>query len=144
MPQRETNLLLFEIDVSGENEQESIDAANGEFMMSSIILPMVGSAIIFFLYLVLAAILIRKFNATGDVGFIWLGIAAIAWPIVANLIRGQIAMRSIKVAAAAPPPGNTLLVSFDLVQRAVEVALLIVAARFLSSQMKQKSDKGAK
>jgi hypothetical protein len=121
--------------------------------MSSVILTMVGSVVLFLLYLALAAILIRKFKATGDVGFVWLAVATVLWPILVNLIGGQIMRYSTNVhpakAAAAVStsygalhPPSLLLTSFDLAQKAVGVVLMIVAVLALSSQLEKRAADG--
>ncbi len=101
--------------------------------MSSIIAPMLGSAVLFFLYLWLAAILVRKYKATGDLGFVWLAIATIAWPIVAGYAGGQLAHHYLSAHPCKPHDAMKspdVLALFNLGQRAVELLLLMVAVRF--------------
>jgi hypothetical protein len=38
------------------------------------------------LHLAIAVILLRKFMRTRDVGFIWLGVAVVIWPLVSKLL----------------------------------------------------------
>ncbi|MGC2162798.1 MAG: hypothetical protein WA634_12865 [Silvibacterium sp.] len=54
--------------------------------MASIILPIFASAVLFVLYLLLAAMLLRKYKSTGDKGFLWLGLAVVLWPLASNLM----------------------------------------------------------
>ena len=47
-------------------------------------------ALVVILHLAIAVVLVRKYVRTRDVGFIWLGIALVLWPVVSSLLdRGQ-------------------------------------------------------
>jgi len=114
--------------------RETLTPETGEFVMLSAILPMLGSAVLFLLYLGLAAILVRKYKATGDLGFVWLILATIAWPIVASYAGGQLTLHYLRAHPYKPGVAGMkhpdVFALFNMFQRAVEVLLLIVAVRF--------------
>ena len=45
-------------------------------------LPSVLFGIALALHLVLAVVLVRKYLQTRDVGFVWLGMAVVIWPVI--------------------------------------------------------------
>ena len=102
--------------------------------MSSIIVPIIGSGIIFVLYLALAVALARKYQRTRDVGFVWLGVAVVLWPFLANLARWGVAlsMQHSSHGQLAAVAGGNLVGLFDLLQRGVELLLLLLAVFCLS------------
>jgi hypothetical protein len=114
-------------------------------MMSSFILPIFGSAIIFVLYLALAAILIRKYQATGNVGFVWLGVAVIVWPLVARLLvmsAGTLARHSMShqaIGGNAVDAANGLLAFLNLIEQIIEIGLLIVAVQAFAKKAGEKA-----
>jgi len=107
--------------------------------MSSVILPILGSAVLFVAYVALAAILIRKYKSTGDPGFLWLVIALVGWPILANYIGSELTLHYLRshpskpnaAGAAILNPKDSFLHFYDLLQRLIEVLLVIFAVRFL-------------
>ncbi|MGB0122912.1 MAG: hypothetical protein WA419_21655 [Silvibacterium sp.] len=104
--------------------------------MSSIIVPIIGSGIIFVLYLALAAALMRKYQRTRDVGFVWLGVAAVLWPFLANVARWGMALfmqHSSHGQLIAVAGGNPVGL-FDLLERGVELLLLLLAVFCLSKK----------
>ena len=120
-------------------------AANGRPIMLSALFPILASAIMFLLYLALAAVLIRKHKSTGDAGFLWLGVAVVLWPLVSNLIfswGGQLLMQHFMnghtAEHAASGTGLTSSgnpqIALDLVQKAIGIVLLLIAVRFLSQK----------
>ncbi len=44
-------------------------------------------ALVLGLYAAVAVILVRKYVRTRDVGFVWLGVAVVAWPLASLLLR---------------------------------------------------------
>lgn len=120
-------------------------AANGRPNMLSALFPILASAIMFLLYLALAAVLIRKYKSTGDAGFLWLGVAVVLWPLASNLIfswGGQILMQHSmnghtaghSASGTGLTSGGNLQIVFDLIQKAIGVVLLLIAVRFLSQK----------
>ena len=43
------------------------------------------AALTIFLHLAIAVILVQKYRRTKDVGFIWLGLAVVIWPLVSGV-----------------------------------------------------------
>jgi hypothetical protein len=115
--------------------------------MSEVIQPLVGSAIVFALYMVLAAYLLRKYKSTGDVGFLWLGAAVVAWPIVANLL-GWCGHALTEHFVNAHRNGRhtfrwglglsaTLSMYFGFLQQVIGIGLLLMAVHSLSKSREQ-------
>jgi hypothetical protein len=111
--------------------------------MISAFFPIFASAIMFLLYLAIAAALIRKYKNTGDMGFLWLGLAVVLWPLVSNLIfgwGGHILMQHFMnshpakhpASGTGPASGGNLQIALDLVQKAIGLVLLLIAVRILS------------
>jgi hypothetical protein len=44
-------------------------------------------AITVVLYLAIATMLVRKYLRTRDVGFVWLGVAVVVWPLLSSLLQ---------------------------------------------------------
>jgi hypothetical protein len=112
--------------------------------MESIILPIFASAVLFVLYLLLAAILLRKYKSTGDKGFLWLGLAVVAWPLAANLLSmgaQDLLLRSQQGHLVGVFPFSlvqrkvlsvdSLAACGELVRRMVGLVLLMIAASTL-------------
>ena len=111
--------------------------------MSGMMVPLLMSAVVFAFYMVLVAALLRKYKSTGDVGFVWLGVAVILWPFVSNLLGwgGHIVMThfvSSHAAGKQPVDGNGVsngsLVGavFQMLQRVIGIGLLLVSIHFLA------------
>jgi hypothetical protein len=112
--------------------------------MFTALLPILAAAVLFVLYLALASVLIRKYKSTGDVGFLWLGVAIILWPIASNVIVGwsghALMQHALSNHHSAKPNGlsksgaafaSDVSALLDLLQRAVELVLVMFAVRFL-------------
>jgi len=99
-------------------------------------LPSLFSTLVVAFYLALAVVLIRKYLRTRDVGFVWLGVAVVVWPLVSflvrpamgalfqRMIRGQIEIGQMTVGQAAYIVGS--------IQQLITLGLLLVAAILLS------------
>jgi hypothetical protein len=46
------------------------------------------AALAFGLHIVIAFILVRKYLRTRDIGFVWLGVAVVVWPLLSKLLDG--------------------------------------------------------
>jgi hypothetical protein len=114
--------------------------------MASIVLPVFASAVLFVLYLALAAILLRKYKSTGDKGFLWLGTAVVVWPLAANLLSAgaqDLLQRSLHGQLSGVFPfslvqrkvmsAESLVECVVLVRRMVGLLLLMIASRVLLS-----------
>lgn len=55
--------------------------------MLPLLLPVIGSAVVFLLYLALAAAAIRRYKHTGDKRFLWLLAGIVGWLVVARLLN---------------------------------------------------------
>lgn len=112
--------------------------------MSSVILPMLGSAALFVLYLGLAAILVRKYKATGDAGYLWLVIALVGWPLLANYIGSELTLHYLRTHPSKPNtaailnPKDKFLHLYDLLQRVIGILLVIFAVYFLGKTENEK------
>jgi hypothetical protein len=111
--------------------------------MSAIIFPLFASAIVFVLYLVLLATLLRKYKSTGEAGFVWLGLAVIVWPILSNLlgwgghalIEHIVSNHLFKPKAsqgAGLNPTDSLSILLDFVRQFVGIILLLISVHFLA------------
>lgn len=90
----------------------------------------------FVFYLALAAILAFKYSRTRDVGFIWLGVAVIIWPLASSLFEDDL-IRHFVTFLGEPVTIGSFVTSLNLVRNLIGVALLLVAALYLC---KAKSD----
>jgi hypothetical protein len=113
-------------------------------------LPNVLAALALVLHLVIAVVLIRKYLLTRDIGFVWLGIAAVIWPLVSvvlqngervlidNLVRGQlVGFYPFNLVERGQVTIGSLVASFGFLHQLIEVSLLLVAVVYL---YKTKSD----
>ena len=58
--------------------------------MATVTVLTVLAALAVVLHFVIAIILVRKYLRTRDVGFVWLGVAVVIWPLVSLLLeRGE-------------------------------------------------------
>jgi hypothetical protein len=56
-------------------------------MKMPVLLNPILFAIVVALYLALATVLVRKYLRTRDVGFAWLGMAVVVWPLLSSLLQ---------------------------------------------------------
>jgi hypothetical protein len=97
------------------------------------------------LYVAIAAILVRQYLRTRDVGLVWLGLAVIGWPAVSRLleigekvfidrlIRHQpVGFYPFTLVASGQITIGSLMTSFAVFQKLIGVCLLLVAVLYLS------------
>jgi hypothetical protein len=107
-------------------------------------LPSVLVAFGVLLYLVVAVVLVRKYVRTRDVGFVWLGIAVIVWPLVTPLLdagervfidrltRHQfVSFYPFSMVARGKMTVGSLVASLQMAERLVGVCLLLIAVIYL-------------
>jgi hypothetical protein len=97
--------------------------------------------------LALALVLVRKYIRTGDVGFVWLGLAGVIWPLVSGLLVSGLLIQDKAVMIAVMITGHffrfypfslhrqasagSVVVVFWSVQQLIGVGLLLVAVLYL-------------
>lgn len=96
------------------------------------------------LYLALAVVLVRKYLRTRDVGFVWLGVAVVIWPLVSGLL--EVGERSLidrlvhghsvgfypfSLVERGQMSAGFLMTSLRLAQQVIGVCLLLVAVLYL-------------
>lgn len=109
--------------------------------MSEFIVPLLMSAVVLVFYMVLVVALLRKYKSTGDVGFLWLGVAVVLWPFASNLLGwgGHVVMvhlaRGHHAAKRAGNgvPGSVLIPElFMMIERIIAIGLLLVSVHYLA------------
>jgi hypothetical protein len=106
---------------------------------------MILAVLAILLHLAIAVVLVRKYLRTRDVGFVWLGVAVVVWPIVSRLLElGERTLidRVVRHEWAGVYPFSLiergqmtlgeLVSSLALVQQLIGVCLLLVAVLYLS------------
>jgi hypothetical protein len=96
------------------------------------------------LLIVVAAVLVRKYFRTQDVGLLWLAVAVVVWPLASRAIEHGALFHFSNPVQGRPGgfyeflmPGNgqvslgTLVVAFTLVQQFIGAGLLLIAALHL-------------
>ena len=96
------------------------------------------------LHLAIAVVLVRKYLRTRDVGFVWLGLAVVIWPLVSRLLEhGELVLidRLVKGQSVGYFPFSLvergqitiggLVTSLNLLQQLVGIGLLLVAVLYL-------------
>lgn len=107
-------------------------------------LPYVLAAFALFLHLVIAVVLVRKYLRTRDVGFVWLGVAVVVWPLVTRLLsagehvfidrlgRHQfVGFYPFSLVARGEMTLGSLVASLQLAEQVVGVCLLLIAVNYL-------------
>jgi hypothetical protein len=107
-------------------------------------LPSIIAAIAVFLHLAIAAILVRKYVRTRDVGFVWLGAAVVVWPLVTRLmeagesvyigrlVRHQfVGFYPFSLVESGKMTLGNLVASVQLVEQLIGVCLLLIAVAYL-------------
>jgi hypothetical protein len=101
------------------------------------------------LHLAIALLLLRRYLRTRDIGFIWLGVAVVVWPLVSRLLDAGVRAsidRALHHQSVIYPFSliehgqitiGGLLMSFALSQQLVGVCLLLIAVLYLA---RSKSD----
>ena len=107
-------------------------------------LPSVIAAFALFLHFAIAVILVRKYMRTHDLGFIWLGVAVVVWPLVTRLLtrlQGVYISRLINhqlvgffpfsLVESGKTSLGSLIASVQLGEQLVGVCLLLIAVAYL-------------
>ena len=100
--------------------------------------------IIVILHLAIGFVLMRKYSQTRDLGFIWLGIAVVAWPLMSRLIAVGVSLSIDRVIhhqsvwfpfnlieSGRVSIGSTIKL-LATSQQLIEVVLLLVAVLYLA------------
>jgi hypothetical protein len=89
--------------------------------------------LIWALYVALGGVLIRKYLRTRDAGFIWLGVAAVLWPMASPLLDSVVMGRIISGHSSSQMTMGEIASLAGLVQQTISLGLLLVAVLYLSS-----------
>jgi hypothetical protein len=93
--------------------------------------------------LALALVLVRKYIRTRDVGFVWLGLAGVIWPLVSGLLVSGLLIQDKAVMITGhffrfypfslhrQASAGSVVVVFWSVQQLIGVGLLLVAVLYL-------------
>ena len=97
------------------------------------------------LHVAIAAILVRQYLRTRDVGFVWLGVAVVIWPGVSRLLEGgekvfidrlirrqSVGFYPFGLIASGQMTIGSLVMSLAVFQQLIGVCLLLVAVLYLS------------
>jgi hypothetical protein len=92
------------------------------------------------LHLAIAFILVRRYLRTRDIGFIWLGVAVVVWPLISRLleagervsIRNQSVIYPFSLIESGQMTAGALVTSLALSQQLVGVCLLLIAVIYLA------------
>ena len=108
------------------------------------------------LHLVIAVVLVRKYLQTRDVGFVWLGVAVVIWPLVSRLLdqgEGLLINRIIRGHSVGFYPFTllergqmtigTFLTSLHSLQQLIGICLLLVAVLYLFNTKSDSSRESA-
>jgi hypothetical protein len=87
------------------------------------------AAIAVALYLAIATVLVRKYLRTRDVGFAWLGVAVVVWPLLSSLLERLFVQR---VGSGPFYTTGELVVFIAYARQIVGLALLFTAVFYLS------------
>jgi hypothetical protein len=91
-------------------------------------------AVGYILFFAVAILLVQTYLRTRDVGFIWLGVAVLVWPLVARFLGVAVERGGV---GPFPITGQFVALS-QLAQQICSLGLLFVAVRHLG-KMKQSS-----
>jgi hypothetical protein len=95
------------------------------------------------LYLALAVVLIRKYVRTRDIGFVWLGVAILVWPLASALLgqgervlidrvlQGRPAFYPFSLVERGQMTVGELVFLTGAVQQLIRLGLLLVAVLYL-------------
>ncbi len=107
--------------------------------------PILGTAALV-LTLAIAIILVRQYLRTRNIGFVWLGVAVVIWPVVSRLLalgeqslidrirfRHQfVGFYPFTLVESGQMTFGSLIVSLDLIQEVIGICLMLVAVLYLS------------
>jgi hypothetical protein len=95
------------------------------------------------LHIAIAAILVRQYLRTRDVGLVWLGAAVVVWPLVSRLletgervsidraIHKQAVIYPFTLIVSGQMTTGSLVLSFAVFQQLIGICLLLVAVLYL-------------
>jgi hypothetical protein len=108
------------------------------------VLNFIFLAIIVVLYVASAIVLVRKYLRTRDVGFVWLGVAVLIWPLVSSIGRSFIIGRIAHGHTVGFYPFSLLesgqitvggfIYWLNLLQHLIGACLLLLAVLYLSEK----------
>jgi hypothetical protein len=96
------------------------------------------------LQVAIVVLLARKYLRTREVGFIWLGVAVVVWPLMSRLLEAgervsinrvahkQAVIFPFTLVASGQITNGSLVTLFAVVQQLIGVCLLLVAVLYLS------------
>ena len=84
------------------------------------------------LYLAIATLLVRKYLSTHDVGFVWLGVAVIVWPLLSSLLGYGQRLFVHRVGSGPSYTIGELVVVIIYARQIIGLALLFTAVFYLS------------
>jgi hypothetical protein len=99
--------------------------------------------IIGLLYVAIAIVLVRKYLRTRDVGFVWLGVAVMIWPLVSaigrsflidRITRGHLGFYPLSLIEREQITVGGLIYWLNLLQHLIGACLLLVAVLYLSKK----------
>jgi hypothetical protein len=107
--------------------------------------PILGTVALV-LTLAIAIILVRQYLRTRNIGFVWLGVAVVIWPVVSRLLamgerslidrirfRHQVVgFYPFTLVVSGQMTFGSLIVSLDLIQQVIGVCLMLAAVLYLS------------
>jgi hypothetical protein len=89
------------------------------------------------LYLAIATVLVRKYLRTRDVGFAWLGVAVVVWPLLSSLLGYGQRLFVHRFGSGPFYTVGDLVMIITYVQQIVRLALLFTAVFYLSKTQGQ-------
>jgi len=97
----------------------------------SVLNPMLASVTLV-LYLAIATMLLRNYLHTRDVGFVWLGLAVIVWPLLSSLLGYGERLFIHRVGSGPFYTTGDLVVVITFARQIIGLALLFTAVFYLS------------
>jgi hypothetical protein len=95
-------------------------------------LPVALVAVAAILYVAIAMVLVRKYLRSHDVGFAWLGVAVIVWPLLSQLLQYGVRIVIDRFGSGPFYAIGDLVLTIKYAQQTVSLVLLFVAVRYLS------------
>jgi hypothetical protein len=113
-------------------------------------IPLVASAVV--LQLAIAVTLVLKYVRTQDVGFVWLGLAVVIWPLMKVLvvrvffdrfIHGQLGFYPFSLVDRGQMSVGSFVTLVNMLQQLIETGLLFVAVLYLRKAKSTSSNEQA-
>ena len=113
-------------------------------------IPLVALAVV--LQLAIAATLVRKYVRTHDVGFVWLGLAVVIWPVIKGLvervfsdrlIHGQLRFYPFSLVERGQISVGSFVTVVNRLQGLIGAGLLLVAVLYLCNRKSNSSNRQA-